>query len=163
MRHEQGFVLLGVLVALAVVALLAVEFGQRAGDRRQRDAEEELLDAGREMRQAIESYWRASPGGVRTLPTRLEDLLLDPRFAQPQRHLRRLLRDPLPPHRPWGVIRQGRGIVGVYSQADGTPFRRTGFGPAEAGFDTARSYADWRFVFMVPARVPVTPVLKEQR
>lgn len=151
-RPARGFVLLAVLVALVLATLGAAEIGQRRVDERRRDAEEELLFVGEQFRTAIESYWRQSPGRARALPTRMADLLQDPRFPQARRHLRKVFLDPLAPGRDWGLVRQGEAIVGVYSQAEGSPFRRSGFTEiqAQAGFETARSYADWRFMARLP-------------
>lgn len=156
--RQRGFVLVGVLVALALVALGAVHTAQRLADARRREAEEQLLFVGRAYRAAIESYWLSSPGAVKTLPVRPEDLLLDPRFPEPRRHLRQLYADPLDPARPLAFVRQGAALLGVYSQAPGQPFRRTGFLAGESAFEGANRYADWRFTFTAPVRIsPQTP------
>lgn len=152
-RPSRGFVLIGVLVVLTLAALAAAQVGQRRAEQRQRDAEEELLFVGEQFRAAIEAYWRDSPPRARALPRNLNDLLLDPRFPQPRRHLRRLYADPMEPGREWGLVRQGGAIVGVYSQAGGEPFRKVGFRDTQVGFENALQYADWRFV----ARLPATP------
>jgi type II secretory pathway pseudopilin PulG len=146
--------LIGLLVALTLVAMGAVVVAQRLVDKRQREAEADLLWVGQAYRQAIESYWRQSPGVVRALPTQLEDLLQDSRFPQPRRHLRKLYGDPLAPDQPWGVVRQGNAVIGVYSKAAGEPFRQDGFDEVNVGFAAARSYADWRFVAKLPAARP---------
>ncbi len=158
-RNRHGFVLIGVLIALGLTALAAVQTGQRLIDSRRRDSEAELLFVGEQYRQAIASYGRATPGGVRRWPTRLEDLLEDRRFPQPRRHLRKLYPDPLSPESPWGLLNQGSAVIGVYSQAPGTPFRQTGFGSGQRGFENAQTYADWRFVADLPLAVaaPGTP------
>jgi type II secretory pathway pseudopilin PulG len=151
---QRGFMLIGMLIVLSLAALAAVQGGQHLSDKRQRDSEEDLLYVGEQYRQAIESYWRQSPNGVRSLPARLDDLVLDPRFPQPRRHLRKLYADPIAPEVAWGVIKLGNAVVGVYSQAEGVPFRQAGFSAVQAGFDNAQHYADWRFVFTVPANAP---------
>ena len=151
---EQGFVLIGVLVALTLSALLAVHSGQRLADARQRECESELLGVGEQYRQAIQSYWRESPGGVRVWPTKLEDLVEDRRFPMPRRHLRKLYVDPLSPDSPWGLLKQGSAIIGVYSQTAGTPFRQTGFGAQQRGFDGAQGYEAWRFIAEVAPAAP---------
>jgi type II secretory pathway pseudopilin PulG len=150
---EGGFVLIGVLIVLALAALGAVQTGQRLADTRQRANEEELLYIGEQYRQAIESYWRMSPGPVRTLPMRLEDLVQDPRFVQPRRHLRKLYADPLAPEVPWGELKSGNALVGIYSQAPGVPFRQAGFTAEQPGFANAQRYADWHFVVKLPPTV----------
>ena len=155
-RGSRGFVLIGVLIALALTALLAVHTGQRLADTRQRENEAELLFVGEQYRQAIMSYWRASPVGMRSWPGRLEDLVEDRRSAVPRRHLRKLYADPLSPETPWGLLNQGGGVIGVYSLAPGTPFRQTGFSVAQRGFDGAQRYADWRFVAELPS-APAAP------
>jgi type II secretory pathway pseudopilin PulG len=149
-RGQGGFVLIGVLVALSLAALVAVQSGQRLADMRQRASEAELLSIGDQYRQAIESYWRLSPGGVRTLPVRLEDLVLDPRFPQPRRHIRKLYSDPMDLDSTWGVLRVGGAVVGVYSQAEGVPFKQNGFADGQIGFDNAQSYSSWHFNARVP-------------
>ena len=139
--------LLGVLVALALglALLVAAGAGMSRGDQRQRDAEDDLLSIGEQYRQAIDAYSRAVPG-VRQWPTKLEDLVNDTRFPKPRHHLRKLFRDPIAPDRDWGIVYLGLSITGVYSQADGVPFRLTGFGPGQDGFANAGSYRDWQFV-----------------
>jgi type II secretory pathway pseudopilin PulG len=143
--NQSGFVLIGVLVLLSLAALAAVQYSQSRTHERQREAEEDLLYVGEQYRMAIESYWRNSPGKARVLPSRLEDLVMDPRFPQPRRHLRKLYRDPLNAASEWGLIKQGNALIGVYSQAAGVPFRTTGFAEVNVGFDQAASYADWQF------------------
>lgn len=147
---RRGFVLIGVLIALALAAMAAVQTGQRLADSRQREDEAELLHVGDQYRSAIESYWRQSPGGVRSLPARLEDLVKDPRFVTPRRHLRKLYADPMSPDTAWGVLKQGNAVVGVFSQSPGAPFRQTGFTEAQKGFDNAQRYADWHFRAELP-------------
>jgi type II secretory pathway pseudopilin PulG len=152
--RQQGIVLIGVMVLLALAALAAVQYSQRRVHERQREAEEELLYIGEQYRLAIESYWRNSPGRTRVLPTRLEDLVQDPRFPQPRRHIRKLYADPLDPGSAWGLVKQGNALVGVFSQAEGMPFRTTGFADANVGFDGATSYADWKFKAKVYSAQP---------
>jgi len=157
-RPTRGFVLIGLLVLLALSGWSLATYTQGAAAARQRDAELDLLWVGQQYRYAIESYYRASPGPVKQLPVRFEDLLQDPRFPRPVRHLRRLYRDPLTADEPWGVVRLNGQIVGVYSQAAGEPFRRAGFEPELESFAGAASYADWRFIWVPPRRAGGGPV-----
>lgn len=160
-RRARGMLLLGVLVLLGVMAALGAEIGMRWADDRQRADEEELLFVGEQYRQAIESYWRSTPGGVRQWPTRLDDLIADNRYPQPRRHLRKLYPDPVAPDQPWGLVQVGAGIVGVHSQSEAEPFRRSGFTMRQAGFTGAARYADWKFSVVVPAGpLPTNPAAK---
>jgi type II secretory pathway pseudopilin PulG len=143
---QRGLLLPSVLVFLALATLAVAGTSQRWADARRRADEAELLFVGEQYRQAIQAFWRESPGGVRRWPTRLDELLEDRRFPVPRRYLRRLYPDPLAPERPWGLVQQGAAVVGVYSEAPGQPFRQTGFSAAQRGFDNATRYADWRFV-----------------
>ncbi len=147
-RRQRGVLLLGVLVFLAVASYTTVLVGQRWIDERQRMAEDDLLYVGLQYRLAIESYYQRPPNGMmRQLPTRLEDLITDPRYPMPVRHIRKLYLDPMAPDQDWGVIRLGGGIAGVYSQAKGKPFRTANFDPRLPNFGVAKTYADWRFTF----------------
>jgi type II secretory pathway pseudopilin PulG len=144
--RNGGFVLVGVLILLMLAALGAVQIGQRLADSRQRANEEELLYVGEQYRQAIQSYWRNSPAGRRAWPASIEDLLDDKRFPQARHHLRKAFADPLSASGNWGLVKQGNALIGVYSQAQGTPFRTSGFTVEQRGFDNASRYADWRFI-----------------
>jgi len=150
-RRQQGFLLVGVLVGFALIAAGGALVAQRLADQRQREKELELLFIGEQFRAAILSYWKSGPGGVRSWPVRLEDLLEDRRFPAVRRHLRQIYVDPISGSRTWGLVNQGAALVGVYSEAAGLPFRQAGFTPAQKGFDGASRYADWRFIAEPPA------------
>lgn len=146
-RRSGGAVLLGVLVALTLAAMALASYSQSWAAARQRDKEAELLFVGHQYQLALESFYRASPG-PKHLPVKLEDLVRDPRFPQPVRHLRRLYADPIEPATPWGLVRRGAQIVGVYSQAAGEPIKRADFDAGIEHFAGANGYAQWQFVFV---------------
>jgi type II secretory pathway pseudopilin PulG len=150
--RQHGVVLLGLVVLLALGGLAAVNYGESAQAARQREKETQLLWVGQQFRWALESYYRATPGPAKHLPVHLEDLLRDNRFPQPVRHLRKLYADPVQPDMPWGLMKRGNQIIGIYSQAEGTPFKTTDLGPGLEAVQGAKSYSDWRFIF-----VPRTP------
>lgn len=151
-RHGQrGVLLIGVLVFIALSALTAVHAGPRWIDARQRANEEELLFVGEQYRRAIESYWREAPNTVHKMPTSVDDLILDKRFPFPKRHLRKEFRDPLAPQQAFVEIRQGAVLIGVYSKAEGMPFRQAGFSGVQKDFNGAQSYADWKFSYLPPS------------
>lgn len=121
---QQGFTYVGVLILLAVLAMAAALTLQFAQTRAQRDAETELLGVGQEFERAFASYHRQTPAGQRPFPEKLDDLLRDPRYPGVRRHLRRLYVDPLS-GKAWGlVLAPGGGLMGIYSQAEGKPFRQ---------------------------------------
>jgi type II secretory pathway pseudopilin PulG len=151
-RHSNGLVLLGVLLLLALAAVAALVGAEVWATAAQREREEQLLFVGDQYRRAIESYWRATPGRVRSLPNSLEVLLEDDRFPMPVRHLRRLYRDPLEAQAEWGLVKIDSGIAGVYSNSDSMPLKRRGFPARYADFEDARDYKQWRFVFQAPGQ-----------
>ncbi len=143
---QRGAVLLGFLVLLAASGWTVARWSQSAADERQREAEAELLWVGQQYRQAIESYYNATPGGVKRLPTKVEELLEDKRFPTPRRHLRQAYGDPILPGESIRLIVRAEQIVGVRSNAKGLPFRRTGFPNGLDKFADATSYAEWEFI-----------------
>lgn len=156
-RHRQkGMLLIGVLVLLALASLTAVQTGQRWFDTRQRESEQDLLFVGEQYRQAIESYWREAPNSVQQMPRSVDDLIRDKRFPFPKRHLRKEFRDPLAPAQAFAELRDGPLLIGVYSQAEGTPFRQSGFEGLQKTFNGAQTYADWKFNYG-PAALSATP------
>lgn len=112
----------------------------------QREKEQELLLTGRLYRQAIEEYYRSSPGYLRKYPEKLEDLLRDPRYLSTRRYLRRLYPDPVS-GLPFDVVASPEGgIMGVRSPSGKVPKKSSGFKVGEETFTAARSYQDWDFV-----------------
>jgi type II secretory pathway pseudopilin PulG len=145
--------LLSVLLLLALAALAALAGAEVWATTMRQERERELLFVGDQYRRAIESYWRASPGPVKVLPTSIEDMLADRRFPMPVRHLRRAWRDPLAEGGELTLIRVGNGIAGVHSTSDAVPLKQRGFPERYREFERAASYRDWRFEAELPKHV----------
>ena len=151
---QSGFSYLLVLMLIALIGMGLAAAGTLWRTDAQRARETELLFIGGQYRQAIRSYYALDPAQPR-LPQSIDDLLEDNRRPGVVRHLRRAYRDPLtggelvPIRAP-----DTQGIVGVMSQATGRPLKIAGFPPENEAFSNAASYADWRFVFSLPATTP---------
>lgn len=145
-RPTRGAVLLGFLVLLAASGWTVAQWAQSAADEHQRQAEAELLWVGQQYRVAILSYYNAAPGGVKRLPTKVEELLEDKRFPTSRRHLRQAYTDPLRPGEPLKLVMRAQQLIGVQSTASGEPFRKAGFDPGLEKFSEAGTYADWQFI-----------------
>lgn len=87
--RQRGFTYMGVLLGVALIgvglSVMATVWGKEA--ERQRKAEAEWVLA--QYEKALRSYYKASPGSVKTLPATLDDLLADPRHLGVVRHLRK--------------------------------------------------------------------------
>lgn len=144
-----GFSYLALLLALVGAGTL-----KQGAIEHRRVAEHALLETGAAFSAALGSYARATPPGQSTAPRSLQDLLKDPRFPGPVRHLRRLYLDPLTGSDQWGLEREGEddddGIVAVFSRATGRPIKVANFDARFNDFDRQRSYRDWKFVRPVP-------------
>lgn len=157
-RREQGGALLGLLIGVAAMGAGHLALTEHQATQSQREREAELLFIGEQFRRAIESYYLASPPAQRLLPARLEDLLVDTRGLARRTHLRRLYRDPFTGRTDWALIRAGDRLLGVHSRAQVVPLRRAGFASTQAGFDRARTVADWRFIYVPMAAGETTRV-----
>jgi type II secretory pathway pseudopilin PulG len=116
---------------------------------RRREQEAELLFVGNQFRQAIGQYYAGSPSSDKHYPMSLEDLLKDKRSPNTRRYLRKIYRDPLTNSTQWGlVMAEEGGIQGVYSTAQGTPIKMTGFPTENADFEKTKSYTEWKFVYV---------------
>jgi type II secretory pathway pseudopilin PulG len=144
-QEQDGYSLLGLLflVALMGLALGAVSTVWTTASTREK--ERQLLWIGLQFRDAIASYAKSSQGAAK-YPSRLEDLLEDPRFPAVRRHLRRIYPDPFTGEATWGLVKAGEVIVGVYSLAPGSPMKIDGFERGLESFAKASTYADWKFV-----------------
>jgi len=146
-RHRQrGYTYLLVLFLVAGLGLITAGVGQTWQARAQREREQALISIGVEMARALKHYHDRSPEGAKVWPQNLEVLLEDRRFPTPQRHLRRIYRDPMTRRANWGLEREGDRIVGIYSLSEKKPFRQHDL-PPELGeaVSGAQSYREWVF------------------
>lgn len=144
-RKQAGVTFLGVLFAVAIGGIALAGTGALWQMESRREKEKELLFIGEEYRQAIASYYDNSPGDPQ-YPAQLADLLQDPRFPMPVRHLRRLYPDPLSSDGEWREIRRQERIVGIASASVAVPIKIADFPPEQVDFTGATRYTDWQFI-----------------
>ena len=152
---QQGSVFMGMLVTVAVVAVMLMEVGTLWSSVLQRERELELLARGNQIRRAIGLYYREG----NTFPKSLADLVLDRRQPTIKRYLRRVYDDPLTGNAEWGVVKgPGETIMGVFSTAKGTPFKQGNFSVINQSFTGQGSYQGWVFLFGPGQNNPATRV-----
>lgn len=148
MDRQRGFTYIAVLILIAVLGLVAAAAGELWSTTRQREREQELLLIGEQFRNAIGQYYERSPGTVKRYPADLRDLLKDQRFMSPQHHLRKIYTDPMTRKQEWGIVRaEDGGVAGIYSLSNARPLKTGNFDARDEGFNTAKTYADWRFIY----------------
>ncbi len=151
-QGQGGFTLLGLLFLVAGLGVAMAALGTMWHTAAQREKERDLLFVGDQYRRAIESFWKIPlpVGTPRRLPKNFDELLSDPRFPTPVRHLRRVYRDPMTGSTEWGLVKEpDGGLSGVYSPSADAPFKRAGFSAAYESFQEAEGYRDWKFRFDV--------------
>ena len=148
---QSGFTYLILLIIIAIMGAALAATGTFFSHAAQREKERELLFVGDQFRQAIESYYRHSPG-TNAYPKTLDELVEDKRFPMPQHHLRRIYRDPITGSTQWGLVEApgGGGIMGVHSASGEAPIKTGNFDAADAAFEGKVKYADWQFVYVPP-------------
>ena len=154
-----GFTYIGMLMAVVFVGLGAVGVARLLAAVERAEQESDLLFVGHQFRQAICSYLRTGPAAGK-YPATLDDLLQDPRYPTPRRHLRKLWTDPVTGQATWGLVSAPEGgIMGVYSLSEREPKKRAGFDPVDADIAAVASapvaassaanayrYTDWKFI-----------------
>lgn len=146
-QPQAGFTLIWLLAAVAVLGVGMAAIGPLWATQAQREREAELLRVGTAYAQAIEHYYLLSPGGVKTMPSRVDDLLLDPRFATPVRHLRAAYPDPIDPSKALEpILGAGGQLLGVHSESDLAPLRRVEWTDGRHVIAPAQHYKDWQFL-----------------
>ena len=154
-QRQHGSVFMGMLVTVAVVAVMLMETGTLWSSVLQRERELELLARGNEIRRGIGLYYKAG----NAFPKSLEDLVLDRRQPTVKRYLRRVYADPLTGTTEWGVVPgPGDTIMGVFSQAKGTPFKQGNFAVINQSFTGQGSYQGWVFLYGSVQSNPATRV-----
>jgi len=147
--NGKGFTYMSVLLLLIVTGIALTSASRSWRAIMQREREKELLFRGDCIRKAIESYYKAGDAKKITYPSRLKDLLKDPRFPAIRRHIRKIYSDPLSESGEWGIILgAGNRIKGVYSQSKATPLKTGNFPDKYKEFEKAKKYSDWKFVFV---------------
>lgn len=148
-RHaDAGFTYIGLLILIAILAMISAASVQVGNILQRRIAEEALLEIGIEYQRALKSYANATTNGQQSIPQSLEDLLKDSRYPKVVRHLRRIYDDPLTGKNTWGLIyaKDNRGIVGIHSLSDQMPIKIGNFSPHFVQFKNKTSYQEWVFV-----------------
>jgi hypothetical protein len=152
---QYGFAYIGLLFLVAAISVSMAVVSQNEDINIKREKEQDWLFIGNQYQRAIASYYNNSPNGIKTLPIKLEDLLLDSRFIAPVRHLRKLYGDPLNHQQDWTLIKTpDEQIIGVYSKSkDAILSKKRIFEALENLDDQVATYSEIQFVFK-PKQMP---------
>lgn len=146
-RRGAGFTYLGLVILLAIMALVAAA-SLKAGAMVQRAAaERELLHIGGQFCDALQSYAAATPPGQPRQPPSLKELLRDPRYPGIVRHLRKVFVDPMTGRAEWGMAYAAgtTGVVAVYSLSGARTVKVANFPARFQAFEGKQRIADWKF------------------
>lgn len=148
-RDESGLAYLAVLFLVAAIAISMAVVGQNEDMLIKREKEQDWLFVGKQYQRAIASYYNQSPNGLKALPNKVEDLLLDKRFIAPVRHLRKAYIDPLNPQQNWVLMTNSDNqMTGVYSASQATILSNKIITMYSAELESrAVSYVDIKFTF----------------
>ena len=149
--QQQGFTYIGVLVIVAVMMMALGAASQIWHSVMKREKEQELLFIGHQFRAAIGKYYAQSGGRY---PPSLDALLESSDLGVKKvRFLRKLYKDPMTGESDWGlVVGADKKITGVYSLSEEKPYKTAGFINADAELELAKTYSDWKFVYMPKPR-----------
>lgn len=158
---SSGFTYIGLLIFIALMGIALAGTGVIWHTETRREKERELLFVGDQFRRAIGLYYERSIG-AKQFPKALTDLLLDRRYPNTQRYLRRIYADPVGGTLEWGLVTGPEGrIVGVHSLSEAEPLKRAGFPLKYEEFEGKARYSEWRFTY-VPAATPANQADSKQ-
>jgi hypothetical protein len=147
MRAQAGVVLLIMMLFIFISSMAAGSMVRIYATDKQREREDDLLYCGDQYRKAIVSYSSLfPPGGIRTLPKSLNDLLSDERFPVPVQHIRKLCLDPMTGKLDWELVLLNGRIAGVHSRSMNSPLKKSNFPIIYTRFESAQTYEDWIFL-----------------
>jgi len=148
-KRFAGFTYLGLLFFIAAIGLGLATTGVVWHKVEQRAKEKELLFVGEQFRRAIGLYYDHTPGAVKQYPKTLENLLFDNRHVTTHHYLRKIYRDPMTGKPDWGLVTRPNGsIIGVYSKSELSPIKTANFKTEYESFQHAKSYKDWKFIYI---------------
>jgi len=146
--RQGGFTYLGLIIFVAIVGMVGAATLKIGSLLQRAHTEEELLEIGYQFSAALKSYSEVTPRGQPQQPMTLQELLRDPRFPNPRRHLRKIFVDPISGKAEWGLVRAGDGgrILGVHSLSQATPLKLANFDKRFPGFENSKHISDWKFM-----------------
>lgn len=151
--QQAGFTYLGILILLSISGVAMGGIGIVWHQQAQREREIELKFIGKAYQNAIGSYYESKVNGVSQFPQKLEDLVLDDRFQDVKRHIRRLYADPISPKTPWGLVIEKGRIIGVHSQSKKVMIQ-------QASLKGEAKYSDLKFVYTPISKASNSPSQK---
>jgi len=143
--QQHGFTFIGLLIIISISGIVLAAVGIVWQQDAQRNKEQELLFAGNAYREAINSYFESSPGGLKQYPLKLEDLIRDKRFPTVKRHIRALYHNPISKDHSWELIIELGRIKAVTTASTLKPIKKNGFPKQYEQFSNAKTYHDWVF------------------
>ncbi len=146
--RQSGFSYIGLLMLMVTLGITMAATSLVWHLQLQRLKEQQLLFAGNAIRKAIKTYYLSNPTGAKEYPPSLQALLHDKRQINMTRHLRRIYLDPMNIKQNWGIIKQNNRVIGVYSRSTLKPIKRKGFPLVYEKFENAKSYQDWKFIYI---------------
>ena len=163
-RRQAGFTYLGMIIFVFIIGMVGAATLKVGSLLQRAQAETELLEIGAQFSAALRSYAEATPRGQPPQPLSLQELLRDPRFPNPRRHLRKIFVDPVSGQAEWGLVRAGDGgrILGVHSLSQRQPLKLAKFDDRFPNFENKQHLADWKFMAagqgaLAPARPGTQP------
>jgi type II secretory pathway pseudopilin PulG len=143
----SGFTYVGLIILVAMIGLVGAASLKVNALLERAEAERQLLDIGAAFADALQSYAGATPRGQPQQPPSLQELLRDPRFPNPRRHLRKVFVDPITGKAEWGIMyaAQNAGVIGVYSLSKAKPFKVANFDARFQNFEGRDHLSDWKF------------------
>lgn len=147
-RSSAGFTYIGLLILVATMGVTLAGIGTVWRTTQQRVKEQQLLFIGNQFSMAITAYYLNSPGGATQFPKKLEDMLLDKRYPNTTRYLRKIFADPVTGNAQWGLIKGADGgIVGVHSLSEIAPIKMDNFGKGNETLANKKHYYEWQFTY----------------
>lgn len=155
-RRPHGFTYVGLIIFVAIIALVGAAGLKFGAIMQRRAAELALLDIGAQFGAALRSYADATPPGQPTQPPSLKELLKDPRFPNTRRHLRKIFIDPVTGKAEWGIVYVSGtvGVTAVYSLSNAKPIKIGNFDARFPNFDNKAHLSDWKFTMAGQAAAP---------
>lgn len=150
-RRQAGFSYVGLMVLIAVIGVASAATVSVADLSRRRAAEEQLLFVGKQYIRAFLEYELHTPEGhANRAPSRLEDLVRDPRQVGVRRYLRQVYADPVTGKTDWQLVKApGGGIMGVRSASCAPTIKRS-FPDGDLMFlNGEKRYCDWTFTYVM--------------